>query len=134
VSDYDFKLEYAESDCAGANDPATIENYLQDDPAQQYVAPTIASGEQNIMLFISRNLHYPAYSRRMGIQGVVFLQMTITKDAKIENIVVTDGLEVDLDKESMRVIRKLQLTTPPMLKGQPIEACVVLPIKYKLAN
>jgi hypothetical protein len=39
-----------------------------------------------------------------------------------------------MDKESVRVVRKLQLATPPMLKGQPVDACVIFPIKYKLVN
>jgi TonB family protein len=134
VTDFDFKLEYAKRDCAGANNPATIKNYFWDDPAQEYVAPKIAGGEENIMKFLAKNLRYPSRARRMGIQGTVFLHMTITKDAKIENIVVTEGVEVGLDKEAVRIMRKLQLTTPPMVKGQPIEACVVFPIRFKLAN
>jgi TonB family protein len=134
VMDYDFKLEYAKGDCAGANDPAAIKNYLLDDPAQEYVAPRIASGEEHIMKFLQKNVRYPAHARRMGIQGTVFLRMTITKDANIENIVVSEGVEVGLDKEAVRVMRKLQLTTPPMVKGRPVEACVIFPLKFKLAN
>lgn len=134
IIDYDFTLTYAKRDCADANQPAAITNYLLDDPAQQYVAPKIASGEANIAAFLQKNVRYPAHARRSGIQGSVFLHMTISKSGKIEDIVVKEGVDPCLDKESVRVIRKLQLSTPPMLQGQPIDACVVFPIRYKLAN
>lgn len=86
------------------------------------------------LIFLQRNLQYPAHARRMGLQGTVVLNMTITKEGKIEDIVVADGIDIVMDKEAARVIRLLQLATPPMLKGQPIDVCASVPIKYKLAN
>jgi TonB family protein len=141
VKDYNFTLEYGKRDCGQTANPTTlsnesyaIKNAFFDDPAQNYVAPKIASGEENIMKFLQKNVRYPAHARRNGIQGSVYVHMRITKDAKIEDLVVSEGIEVGMDKESVRVMRKLQLATPPMLKGQPVDACVIFPIKYKLAN
>lgn len=141
VMDYDFTLVYAKRDCAQAGNPTalsneayTITNAFFDDPVQGYVAPKIASGEENIMKFLQKTVRYPAHARRNGIQGSVYVHMRITKDAKVEDLVVSEGIEVGMDKESVRVMRKLQFATPPMLKGQPIDACVIIPIKYKLAN
>lgn len=141
VKDYNFTIVYGKRDCGPAANPTTlsnesltIENPFVDDPARGYVAPQLASGEKNFMIFLQKNVQYPAHARRNGIQGAVYVQMTITKDGRIENIVVTDGIDTCLDKESMRVIRLLKLATPPMLNGQPVEVCGVASVKYRLVN
>lgn len=131
--DYNFQLKYTGEDCPGSDALTKIENYLANDDSKGYTAPKIAPEEKSILSFIGRNLVYPAKARREGIQGKVVLVFTITKEGVIENIFVKKGVHLILDKEAVRVLRKLKFSSPPRLNGHPQNFCVEMPISFKLA-
>jgi TonB family protein len=131
--DYNFQLQYTEEDCPGDGALVRIENYLENDDSKGYTAPKIAPEEKSILSFIGRNLVYPAKARREGIQGRVVLVFTITKEGAIEDIFVKKGVHMVLDKEAVRVLRKLKFSSPPRLNGQPQNFCVEMPVSFKLA-
>lgn len=131
--DYDFELVYSQEECPKENVVPNIDDYFVDHPGQGYVAPKISTGEESLLRFISRNLVYPANARRGGIQGAVWLTFTITKQSNIENVYVSKGVHLLLDKEAARLIRKLKFSKPPMVNGQPADVCITMPLKFKLA-
>lgn len=130
--DYNFELKYGNKDCANAGALQEVSDFMLDYPAIQYTAPKLATGETNIMEFIRTRLRYPAHARRTGIQGTVDMVFTITKEGNVDDIVVTKGVHVSLDKESVRIIRLLKFRNPPMINGESQDMCVRMPIKYKL--
>lgn len=130
--DYNFDLKYGKEECVNPSVLQGIPDFMQDNVAIQYSAPKLATGETNILEFIRKRLRYPAYARRNGIEGAVEMAFTITREGNIEDIIVTKGVHVSLDKESVRVIRQVQFSNPPMINGEPQDVCVKAPIAYRL--
>jgi TonB family protein len=130
--DYNFELVYENESCSNASDAEHIEDWQNDNVSLGYKAPLIM-GEKNLITYVVKNLRYPAIARRQGINGTVHLEFILTKEGTIENIVVTKGVHIMLDKEAVRLIRGLKLSSPPMLNGQPCKVCAKFPLRYKLA-
>jgi TonB family protein len=127
---YDFKLEYSSEACPSA---LTIKNLFYDEPELSYEAPKISTGVQ-FHEFLVKNLVYPATARRGGIQGKVDLMFDLTKEGTIENIRVKKGVHLVLDKEAVRLLRKIKLSSPPKIKGQPENLCGTVSISFRLAS
>lgn len=127
--DYSFDLVYSDKSCKGSI--AGLKNYFENNDSLQYVAPKISTGERTIYDFISKNLIYPPLAKENNIQGRVYLTLTITRDGKVEDIVVKKGVHIVLDKEAVRVIRNLTFS-PPTLNGQSQDVCIMLPISFRL--
>ena len=131
--DYNFELIYSKEECPKENEVAGVSNYFVDHPEQGYVAPKMSAGEESLARFVSRNLVYPAKARRSSTQGAVRMTFTITKQGTTENVHVNKGVDLILDKEAVRIIRKLRFANPPMVNGQPVDICVTMPLTFKLA-
>jgi TonB family protein len=127
---YDFKLVYSDEDC-----PSTlpVKNLFYDEPGLGYEAPKISPGVQ-FHEYLWKNLVYPATARRGGIQGKVDLIFDLTKEGTIENIRVKKGAHVVLDKEAVRILRKIKLSSPPKIKGQPENLCGIVSISFRLES
>jgi len=127
--DYDFVLEYAEQDCSK---DLHIKNYFTDDTNLGYEAPKMATGEP-FYEFLRKNLVYPGKARREGIQGNVELTFDLTKEGTIKNIRVKRGVHIVLDKEAVRILRKVKLSSPPKVNGQLQDLCANVSISFRLA-
>ncbi len=128
---YEFPLTYTAVTCT---EPAVLENlgdYFKDVPAIGYAAPKFA-GEKSINFFLAQNMRYPEKAREAGIDGRVVLSFRVTETGKVEGVSVRIGTNIHLDKEAMRVVRKMQFSAPPLLKGKPVSVCASLPIKFTL--
>jgi TonB family protein len=130
--DYNFQLNYSTEVCSNNGELGKVSKFFEDYDKVGYKAPKLSTGDQNIYKFIGQGMIYPAKARRQGIQGEVVCSFIITKEGKVENIVVSKGIDVVLDKEAVRIIRALAFSTPPTLNGQPTDVCVQFPIMYKL--
>lgn len=130
--DYDFELRYGEKDCRNAAELDQVDDFLKDNPGIGYTAPVVEEKDPAVITFFVRNLHYPAKARRSGIDGVVEVAFDITETGSVENIVVTQGVEVGLDKEAVRVLRKLKFARPPMANGTPQKVCIEMPVRFQL--
>lgn len=129
--DYNFTLEYSGDQCSGAQE-LPISDYFADNDSIGYKAPKIATGEKSFNYFLGSNIVYPAGALREGIQGTVLVSFTITKDGNVEDIYVQKGTHLLLDKEAVRVIRKLKLAAPPTLNGKAQDFCVTVPVKFRV--
>lgn len=131
--DFNFELVYNTAKCANDSIPAKIDNFLEDDPSLNYTAPKVSSGgAKEYYTFLAKNVVYPSKARRYGIEGKVYMTFTITSEGTIENIVVTKGVHISLDKEAVRVLRKLKFQNPPLINGKPQTICVQSSISFRL--
>ena len=128
--DYNFTLNYTQEKCKDSI--PGIRDYFKDDSIMNYKAPRISSGEFEIINFLSKELKYPDLCKEMNIQGVVYLSFVISENGTIENIVVTKSAHVLLDKESVRVLRKLKFSNPPTINGQSKSIRISIPIGFRL--
>lgn len=132
--DYNFQLIYAELNCIDDADFKAVKKFYEDDPSVGYQAPKIATGEKSIFEFLAKTMQYPSKARDNNITGKVQTAFIINKAGTIENLVVEKGTNVLLDKEAMRVLRKLKFSSPAILNGKPISVCVNQPIGFELSN
>jgi len=130
--DYNFNVKYSDEKCDDSISNIRIDDYFQDNEGVGYKAPKISSGETTFIEFLVKNLVYPSRAKEQGIQGKVNLMFTITKTGNIENIIVTKGTNLYLDKEAVRLIRLLNFSNPPTLNGQPHSFCVTKTISFTL--
>lgn len=126
---YSFKLIYVEKHCRDSI--AGIKDFSANNDSLQYVAPVLAEGI-SLFQFIAKNIVYPAEAKDQGIMGKVFVGFTLTEKGEVENVVVLRGKHLLLDKEAVRVIRKLKFKHAPLFKGEPKRVCLVLPISFHL--
>lgn len=131
ILDYSFKIQYAAQKCSNGGLLPERNNYFEDIDSLGYAAPRLPSNE-NINRFIARNIRYPDYAKENGLQGKIMAQFTIGKDGSVSNISIIDGVNVVLDKEFVRILRKLKFATPPKINGQPVELCVTAPCVFRM--
>lgn len=130
--DYNFQLRYSEKKCNDSIITLPVKNYFENDDNIGYKAPGIASGEINLNQFLAKNIIYPKRATEYGIQGDVHINFTITQYGNIENIIVNQGVNILLDKETVRVMRELKFKSPPTVNGKPVNICVSMPVYFKL--
>jgi TonB family protein len=129
--DYDFNVIYVDSvSCVNEIDTLGLRNYFSDHEGLNYEAPKISTGEKNLSQYILRNVHYSRKAKLEKMEGKVHLFFRITKEGKVDSIVVLKGVNSFLDKEAVRLIRELKFLNPPMLDSQAVEMCVYLPIMF----
>ena len=72
------------------------------------------------------------YKWKEKIEGRVIVEFKIKKDGSIEDIKVLKGVREDLDKEAVRIIKKMPKWTPGRREGKIVEIHITLPVIFKL--
>ena len=99
----------------------------------QETYPEFPGGMSELMKFIQKNMRYPKIAIKKGIEGRVICQFTVTKDGSIEDIIVVRGLHKSLDKEAVRVIKKMPKWKPGKnYKGEVQNYKYTIPVTFKL--
>lgn len=89
-------------------------------------------GFAEMMKFLKKNIKYPASAKRMGIEGKVFVKFIVDKEGAISNIEISKGINADLDKEAMRVIKLMPPWKAGKQNGRAVKSQFVLPVYFKL--
>ncbi len=86
----------------------------------------------DIMLFLSKNIKYPALAQELGLQGKVICQFVVARDGSIENVEVVRGIDKSLDTEAIRVIKSMPDWKPGRMNGRTVKVKYTLPIYFRL--
>ena len=89
--------------------------------------PEFPGGMAECMKFLTKNMKYPKEARMNGEQGRVVLQFVVDRDGSITDIKVVKSVSPSLDKEAIRVFKKMPKWTPGTMNGKPVR------VKYTLA-
>jgi TonB family protein len=127
--DFNFDLNYKDTFCEGI----ALNKPFENNDTIGYKAPQLPMDNESVFRFIAREVQYPVYAKENGIMGRVVLTFNINKEGIIENIAVKKSAHVSLDKEAVRVIKKLKFKSPPMLNGENAVFCVTFPIIFELS-
>ena len=85
--------------------------------------------------FVGQTLRYPAYSRRKGIQGTVFVAFLVDKKGNMTEIEVVKGISSDCDEEALRCVKAMSGNwTAAIVDDKYVKSKFILPIKFKLAR
>lgn len=81
------------------------------------------------------NINYPVDARRMGLTGMVKVEIVIDKLGKTEEARIFEGVHPVLDEEALRVIIVVDPSfVPAMHKGDPVKSRTTFPILFRLNN
>ncbi len=136
ILNYDFTLSYGsaapDSSLQSLFVPSSlnISNYLENLPDKKYTAPVFATGDASLAAFIQNNLVFPYYAMVDQQYGQVLVGFQIDEEGTVSDITVEKGVNVFLDKEAMRLIKRLRFKSGPLLDGKPVRVYFRLYISF----
>ena len=91
-------------------------------------------GMAKLMSWLSSNIRYPEAAAQNDIQGRVIVKFVVEKDGSIGNVTVVKGVDKDLDREAIRVVKKMPKWQPGKNNGVSVRSYFNLPVTFKLAQ
>lgn len=93
--------------------------------------------QKEMLLFIYKNIKYPALARENGTEGTTVIQFIISKDGSISNPKIMKDLADGCGQEALRVIKLMNTLSdkwiPGKQEGQAVNVRYTLPINYRLS-
>jgi len=78
--------------------------------------------------YLGKNIRYPDNARENNIQGKVIIKFLVNEDGSISDCKVIRGVDSELDKEVLRVVKSFPPWKPGMQNGKPVKVWYTLPI------
>jgi TonB family protein len=94
--------------------------------------PMYPGGEEELLMFIANNMHYPDSARAQGIEGRVIVRFFVSTDGNAEAASVIRGVHPLLDAEAIRVVSLMKGFKPGMQDGHPVNVWYMVPITFGL--
>ncbi|MBD5208113.1 MAG: energy transducer TonB [Bacteroidales bacterium] len=91
-------------------------------------------GTAALMKWLANNINYPESAQQNDIQGRVIVKFVVEKDGSIGNVTILKGVDKDLDREAMRVVKKMGKWQPGKNNGVAVRSYFQLPVVFKLAQ
>lgn len=87
-----------------------------------------------LMKWLGNNIRYPEAAQQNDIQGKVVVKFVVEKDGSIGAADVIKGVDKDLDREAIRVVKKMPKWQPGKNNGVSVRSYFTLPVVFKLAQ
>jgi protein TonB len=94
--------------------------------------PQFPGGEQELALYIAKNLKYPSVAIENGVEGTVLIRFEINKMGNVAKIQVMESLNPACDKEAIRIVKSLPVFIPGKQNGVRVCVWYTLPVTFKL--
>lgn len=95
--------------------------------------PTYPGGLATLLKNLAQNIRYPMIAAENNIQGNVVVRFIVEKDGSITNPEVIKKVDPDLDREALRVVRKLgKMSSPGKINGRAVRSYYSVPVNFKL--
>ena len=96
--------------------------------------PEYKGGMDAMFAFIKKNLNYPDYEKRNGIQGNVYVRFVVEKDGTLTRPEILSSVEgaKNFDSEVLRIVRKMPKWTPGENNGEKVPVYMTIPFLFKL--
>lgn len=111
---------------ATASEPVSNKENVSD------AAPEFPGGTSELIRFLSNNIKYPQMAQEFGTQGTVLVQFVIGVDGSISNVTVVKSVDIELDREAVRVVKSMPKWKPGIKDGRPVSVKHTVPISFKL--
>jgi TonB family protein len=96
--------------------------------------PEFPGGLNAFYDFLSKNIKYPDECRKKGIQGRVIISFVVEEDGALSNFQIARGVENDIDKEALRVLKSSPKWVPGYQNGKPVRVAYAVPISFTLGD
>lgn len=91
-------------------------------------------GQGALMKWLSNNVRYPESAQQNDIQGRVIVKFVVEKDGSIGKTEILKGVDKDLDREALRVVKKMPRWQPGKNNGVAVRSYFNLPVVFRLQN
>ncbi|MFT5860653.1 MAG: protein TonB [Flavobacteriaceae bacterium] len=89
-------------------------------------------GEVAMRKFVRDNLNYPEIAIEKEEQGTVYVSFVVEKDGSLSQIKIARGVSESLDKEAIRLVKKMPNWIPGEVKAVKVLVRQNLPLNFKL--
>jgi TonB family protein len=89
-------------------------------------------GMEAIKAAIYKELRYPEYALRQGVEGIVMVNFVVGKSGDVRNVRILRSIGGGCDEELMRAVRKLPRFTPGYHRGQPVDVALTHSISFRI--
>lgn len=97
--------------------------------------PEFPGGTAGLMKYLADNVRYPVEAAEKGVQGRVICKFTVWKDGTIRDIEIIKSADKSLEREAVRLIKRMPKWRPGMLKnGVKVNCKFSIPINFKLGD
>lgn len=94
--------------------------------------PMFPGGEVELLRYIMENTQYPEVAKENNIQGKVIVRFCVTAKGGVDKVEILKGVDPELDKEAIRVVKTLPAFKPGKQGGKPVPVWYMVPINYTL--
>lgn len=88
-------------------------------------------GTGAMMKWIGEHLIYPHEALEKGVSGKVIVQALIESDGTVGEVSVVRGKDPSLDREAVRVVKKMPKWNPASMNGATVASYFTLPVIFK---
>ena len=94
--------------------------------------PEFPNGQEALMLYIAKQVKYPAEAKKAGAQGRVFIGFIVESDGSLSDFKVLRGIGYGCDEEALRVVKSMPKWQPGMHRGKAVRVQYLVPVNFKL--
>jgi protein TonB len=124
----------------GSSDPGGPGSGVSGIPVQSLTPPTdctwvpIMPENEALTNFLHANIVYPQIDKEQGNEGTVYVEFIVNADGSYKDIKVVKGVSPTIDREAIRVMRKMPKWKPGRNNEQAVAVRLTLPIAFKLQH
>jgi len=94
--------------------------------------PEFPGGEIELRKYIGKSVKYPVIAQENGIQGRVYISFVVSKKGEVTEVKVARGVDPNLDKEAIRVVKAMPKWKPGKQRGKAVKVSYTVPINFVL--
>ena len=94
--------------------------------------PEFPNGQEALMLYIAKQVKYPAEAKKAGAYGRVFIGFIVEPDGSLSDFKVLRGIGYGCDEEALRVVKSMPKWQPGMHRGKAVRVQYLVPVNFKL--
>lgn len=94
--------------------------------------PEFPGGQAALMKWIGDHVKYPAIAEENGIQGRVICTFVVERNGSITDVQVERSIDPSLDKEAVKVLKKMPKWIPGRAGGKPVRVKYTVPVTFRL--
>lgn len=99
------------------------------------VMPKFNGGNvDNFRQWVQQNIKYPESASSNKTEGRIIIQLIVDEVGNVSDTKIIRGLDDELNKEVIRVVKESPKWTPGSNKGQPVKVSYIMPIEFKLSK
>jgi protein TonB len=96
--------------------------------------PEFPGGNDRFLQYIALTVRYPINSLKAGIEGKVFVQITVEADGTITHPKIIRSVSKELDDEAIRVVSSSPRWKPGIQNSKPVKCLFIVPISFNISK